>query len=186
MNKEVTRVVTPIGTVSFPYIFRPNTFDGKTEYCLTLLYPQSRKAELKKLKQLEIETAKAKWGKLPKDIKKYQSPFKDGNDKDLDKYPNYEDMICITAKSKFEPSLINQSREDILDEKEFYAGCQARVSVTAYAWEFMGKSGVSFGLQNVQKAGEGERIGGRVAASDDFDELESDSAGDAGLDDFDV
>ena len=54
------------------------------------------------------------------------------------------------------------------------SNCFARASVTVYPWEFQGKKGVSFNLCSVQKVSEGDKLGGRVDASDEFSELPSD------------
>ena len=52
---------------------------------------------------------------------------------------------------------------------EMYPGVIVRASVTAFAFDTDGNKGVSFGLNNLQKVRNGERIDGRVAAENEFD-----------------
>jgi hypothetical protein len=44
-----------------------------------------------------------------------------------------------------------------------------RASLRAFAYDTNGNKGVSFGLNNIQKLGEGQRLDGRKAATDEFD-----------------
>jgi hypothetical protein len=59
-----------------------------------------------------------------------------------------------------------------------YPGAQVRGSVSAFGYDYQGNKGVSFGLNNLQKLGEGERIDGRVAADAEFDVDMSESPAD--------
>ncbi len=60
---------------------------------------------------------------------------------------------------------------------DFYGGCYARATINPYHWEYMGKQGISFGLQNVQKLRDGESFGGRGSAENDFDACDVPAAG---------
>lgn len=192
MSKEV---ITPKFRVSFPHVFEPYTdkSTGKSNYMVTMLF--DKKADLSKLgeciKEAKQEGIKNKWGgKLPKNL---QSPFRNGDEKE---YDGYEDMVFCIAKSQGMPGVIDylkkiilspeekkrhQKNPEFLDtedasikdisEEEFYAGCYARASLTAYPWTYMGKNGVSFGLQNLQKMDDGEPFSGKTKAEDDFEAL---------------
>jgi Protein of unknown function (DUF2815) len=50
----------------------------------------------------------------------------------------------------------------------FYAGCYAMASVNPYAWRSGGNKGISFGLNNLCKVGDGTPLGGRKSAAEDF------------------
>ncbi|MNV25452.1 hypothetical protein D3C71_1165480 [compost metagenome] len=63
----------------------------------------------------------------------------------------------------------------MLDSTEVYSGCFGRVSLNFYAFDTKGNKGVAAGLNNVQKMSDGDYLGGRSSAEDDFDELEGDS-----------
>lgn len=58
----------------------------------------------------------------------------------------------------------------------FYAGARVRAAIVAFAYEYretaggpVMKRGVSFGLNNLQKLGDGPRLDGRKAAVDEFE-----------------
>ena len=171
--------MSPAFRVAFPSVFRPKEFNGKKKYQVCMLFDKGE--DLSVLKKLVKSCAEEKWGKMPKP---FHSPFRDGDEeKDLEKYPSFTNTIFVTASTNDSPDfpppqVIDQKRQPIIDESEFYAGCYARTILSVFAWEFQGKKGVSFNLGNVQKVKDGKRLGGRVDASDEFEELPSD-------DDFD-
>jgi len=99
--------------------------------------------------------------------------FRDGDEKsDLEGYPG---NIFVTASNKNKPQVIDQRKNHLTSEEAFYAGCYARASVIAFAYDNKGNKGVSFSLQNLQKVGDGESFTGRKAAQDEFDAVEDDS-----------
>jgi len=62
----------------------------------------------------------------------------------------------------------------ILDETEVYSGCYGRASVNFFPYSHKGNRGVACGLNNVQKLADGESLGGRSRAEDDFDAVYDD------------
>lgn len=76
------------------------------------------------------------------------------------------------------PGLIGAYNEDLLPT-DFYAGCTARVSGIMFGTEYSGKRFISTRLNNIQKAADGERIGGgtRPDAKSQFDPLQAAPAG---------
>jgi hypothetical protein len=80
----------------------------------------------------------------------------------------------ITFSSRYAPLVIARDKTEILDAEEVYGGCYARVSYTTYGYSAAGNEGVSFGLRALQKAKEGERLGGTRASADDFNDLGDD------------
>jgi hypothetical protein len=57
---------------------------------------------------------------------------------------------------------------EIIDPNEVYSGCYGRVSVTLYPYNTNGSKGIAYGLQNVQKLTDGDRLGGSSSAAADF------------------
>jgi hypothetical protein len=56
---------------------------------------------------------------------------------------------------------VDREGKDILDVKgEMYPGCKARMSISVYGYDSNGNKGVGLGLTVLQKAGDGERLGG--------------------------
>jgi hypothetical protein len=175
------RIQTPKFRVSFPHVFNPQISEdtGKESYNLVMLF--DAKEDLSEMKAIVKEAIKEKFGnKVPKNL---QLPFKDGNEKE---YDGYQDTIYASAKSKSRPGIVDGQLNPIIDENEFYAGCYARAKVTAYGWSYMGKNGISFGLQNLQKINDGEPFSGKVRAEDDFEALNTGSNNESVLDDFEI
>lgn len=57
-----------------------------------------------------------------------------------------------------------------MDQDEVYSGCYARVSINFYAFNTNGNKGIACGLNNLQKVRDGEPLGGRSSAENDFDD----------------
>lgn len=160
------KVMTPEGRVSFPAVFEPRAaVEGQIpKYSVVLLFPKT--TDLSALKAACTAAVKAKWGDKPP--KGLRSPFRDGDEKDLD---GYEGTIYINASAQDRPGLVDNRVQPIgPDRKEaFYAGCYARVMVRAFAYDKNGNKGVSFALQNIQKLKDGEPFGSKRKAEDDFE-----------------
>jgi len=174
MSNE-TKIVTPKFTTCFPAIFRPKEFNGKEKYQVTMVFKKG--SDLSALKELIKETAVESFGSA----KGVELPLKDGNKKDLEKYPIFENSVFVQAATQFQPGLVDQKRQPILDEADFYAGCEARAQISAYAWTYQKRKGISFNLINVQKMSDGEKLGGSKAVEDVFSDVESDSSSDDDL-----
>src|SRR4029079_14798169 len=140
------------------------------------LIPKRDKALIKQIEEA-IEEAKdygktAKWGgKIPRNLK---IAFQDGDDTDLDKYPENEAHYLLNCRSKKKVGLVDIDRQPILDASEVYAGCWAYLSVTSFAYDNESK-GVSFFLNNIMKARDDESFGGGSSSPDeDFADIEVD------------
>lgn len=166
------KVITPEFRVSFPAIHEPKAFNNQhAKYSLVALF--SKKTDITSVRKAADWAAVEKWGtdkkSWPKGIK---FPFHDGNEKQ--KMTGYKDHIFVSASSKQKVGLIDNSRQPILEPSEFYAGCYARASMIAFAYDVNGNKGVSFSLQNVQKTRDGIPFSGRKRAEDEFEEFKSD------------
>jgi hypothetical protein len=174
-EKSATKVVTPKARLSFPELFEPKAFENQAaKYSVQLLF--DKKADLGPLKAVVKKAIADKWGgNVPKGL---LLPFKDGNEKELD---GYENMIVVSASSKFKPQVVDQKLEPILTADDIYAGCYVRAAINAYGWEYKNakgqvmKRGVSFSLESVQKLAEGERFVKRPDAADTFDAVDDGS-----------
>ena len=159
--------------VRLTFTFLPDE-DGV--YRTSVLVPKRDKALIAQINEA-IEEAKeygktAKWGgKIPRNLK---IAFQDGDDTDLDKYPENEGHFLLNARSKKKVGLVDRDRQPILDPDEIYSGCWAHVSVTSFAYDNESK-GVSFFLNNIMKARDDERFGGGVSdPEEDFADVEDD------------
>lgn len=172
------KLMTPKFRVSFPNVFEAKQVNGqgKPKYGLTMLFNvaeiEKDPQELAKWKAMLAavkSTATEEWPKgLPKDLK---NPFRKGEEKE--QYDGYgAGVIFVNASTLTRPGVVDEGVRPIIKPEDFYGGCYARAMVNPYAWEFMGKQGVSFGLQNVQKVADGKPFGGRTNAEDDFNAVE--------------
>lgn len=159
--------------VRLTFTFLP---DDDGVFRTSILVPKKDKALIQQIEEA-IEEAKeygktAKWGgKIPRNLK---IAFQDGDDSDLDKYPENEGHYLLNARSKKKVGLVDIDRQPILDPEEIYSGCWAYVSVTSFAYDNESK-GVSFFLNNIMKARDDERFGGGGAtAEEDFAEVDTD------------
>ena len=164
-----TKVVT--GEVRFSYVnvFEPKSINGSDEkYSVSLLID---KRDTKTIEAIEraIEAAKqpgvAKFGgKIPPVIK---LPLRDGDTERPDD-ENYAGKMFVNANCKTKPGLIEKNGMEIIDTTEFYSGCYGKASVTFYAFNSNGNKGIACGLNNIMKTRDGEPLGGRSRAVDDF------------------
>jgi ssDNA-binding protein len=169
---ERVAVYTPPFRVSFPNVFRSSSYNGgEAKYSLVMLfYPanfnEAHKKAWREVGRIANEASIEKFKKPLKELPdNFRKPFRKGEEKaHLDGYG--EGCIFFTASSKQAPGVVDRNKATVL-EQDLYPGCWARASVTAFAYDNKGK-GVSFGLHNIQKLGEGESFSGRIAAEEDF------------------
>ncbi|CUO52840.1 Protein of uncharacterised function (DUF2815) [[Eubacterium] contortum] len=170
------KVIT--GTVRFSYlnVFRKSQLDDK--YSVTLLIPKDDKktviAVKKAIDQAKKEGIKEKWkGKEPKDL---WNPLRDGDEEKADEHPEYAGMYFLKAKSDSKPILLDEYKDEILDETELYSGCWGRANISFFAFDNNTK-GVSAGLNALQKKRDDQPFGGRVSldeARNGFDDDDDD------------
>lgn len=169
---ESTKVVT--GKVRFSYanVWEPKSInDGEEKYSVSLIIPKSDKKTVKSI-QKAVEAAKnagaSKFGgKIPSNLK---LPLRDG-DTDREDDENYEDCYFVNANSKTKPGIVDKAGRPIIDSTEFYSGCYGYASITFYAFNSNGNKGIACGLNNLMKTEDGEPLGGRSRAEDDFADL---------------
>lgn len=165
---------TPEFRVSFPNVFKPFAFEGQdAKYSVVMLFPKS--ADLGELQALAKKAVEEKWPDATKRAAvlanpKFKNPFRDGDTEKPDT-DGYAGMLFVTATSKQKPGVVDRNVQPIMSEDEFYAGCYAKASVTAYAYDKAGNVGVAFGLQNIMKIRDGEPFSGRRKPEDDFEPL---------------
>lgn len=179
-----TKVVTGKVRLSYVHIFEPfsNQPNQEPKYSCVILIPKSDKKTLAALKAAQNAAAEAgkasKFnGKIPANL---ATTLHDGDEEgDLDKNPEYEGHYYMSVSSKTRPGIVDRNVQPILDSSEVYSGCYARVSINCFAYNTQGNRGVSFGLNHVQKLEDGDYLGGRSKAEDDFDSLDDEDEGDS-------
>lgn len=171
-KKDIKKVMTPKFRVAFASVFNARSqenedgTESKPKYSLVMIFDEDE--DLAKMTKLAKQAAKDKWGdKIPRSAR--VNPFRDGGEKEDEGIEGFEEgMQFATASTFFRPGIVDKDREAIIDQDEFYSGCYARATVTAYAYEVKGNKGCSFGLMNIQKLKDGDQLSGRTSAEDDF------------------
>ena len=168
-------IITPVATLSYPHLFEPHAVDKDDEpkYQAALVFPAG--TDLTEMKRIAVACAKEKWGDKAEGMirnKKLRMPFRtDGEEKG---YP--EGSVFMNVRSKQRPGIVSRIPDPttgrpmpIADPDEIYPGVQVKASLGVFAYDVSGNKGVSFGLNNVQKWADGERLDHVVKAADEFD-----------------
>ena len=169
-QKSTTKVVTGVVRLSYANVWEPASINGGTpKYSVSLIIPKSDKKTIEAINaavDAAIKEGAVKFGgKIPnKAVLKL--PLRDGDIEREDEA--YKDSYFVNANSTTAPQIVDRSVQPILDRAEVYSGCYARVSVNFYAFNSNGNRGIACGLGNIQKVRDGEPLGGRTSAADDF------------------
>lgn len=169
-KNNTTKVVTGIVRLSYANIWEPASVNGGTpKYSVSLIIPKSDTktiAAINAAVDAAIKQGAAKFGgKIPNKAA-LKLPLRDGDTEREDEA--YRDSYFVNANSTTAPQIVDRAVQPILDRSEVYSGCYARVSVNFYAFNSNGNRGIACGLGNIQKIRDGEPLGGRTSAADDF------------------
>lgn len=96
-----------------------------------------------------------------------KTPLRDGDAERPDDEA-YADEYFINANSATAPGIVDADRNPILDRSEVYSGVYSHASINFYAFNSNGNKGIACGLNNLQKIKDGEPLGGKSRAEDDF------------------
>lgn len=183
--------ITPRFRVSYPSVFEARVAPGaaKAKFSISALFTDDPEVPagsctIADMKKAALQAAFDKFGNTDKTkaaIKsgKIKMPFLEPEE---GKFPEeYTLLLRFNSDERFKPGVVDHVRGKdggprvITDPDELYPGCWARASVRAFGYDRSGNRGVSFGLGNVQKLGEGERLDSRARATDEFGGLVDDN-----------
>lgn len=176
-NNSKTKVITGINTrLSYFHGWEPVSINGgEAKYSVSVLIPKTDKATIdaiSKAVDTAIEDGVAKFGGKKPNKAALKMPLRDG---DLERDDEaYKGHYFINANSKTAPQIVDKAVKPILDREEVYSGCYGRVSLNFYAFNSNGNKGVACGLGNIQKIKDGESLGNRTTAAEDFTTLDDD------------
>lgn len=168
MNTTTTKVIVPC-RFSYLHCWEPDSVNGgDPKYSVSAIVDKKDTKTINAIKAA-IEQAKkdsvSKWGgKIPANLK---LPLRDG---DIDRPDDeaYAGCYFFNANSRQAPQVVDAKVQPILDQNEVYSGCYGKISVTFYGYNSNGNRGIAAGLGNIQKLRDGESLGGRSNAADDF------------------
>ena len=174
-NEELMRINlnTPVGRLSYPHLFSPQTNDqGDERFKTAIFWPEG--TDLTEMQNAALTVAKARWGdEVVQLIRtgKVRWPFRnDAGDVKARGYPEGSTFVNMSAKNR--PGVVDANVADVIDPGEAYAGRDALINATAYTYDVSGNRGVTFGVNHVQILGDNERLDGRKAASEVFAAVE--------------
>lgn len=176
-----TKVITGVNTRwSYVNAWEPKSINGGApKYSVSLIIPKSDTKTIEKI-QAAIQAAydegqdKLKGnGKSVPALSVLKTPLCDGDAERPDDEA-YADSYFINANSGTAPGIVDADRQPILDRSEVYSGVYGRASINFYAFNSNGNKGIACGLNTLQKIKDGEPLGGKSRAEDDFDTEEDD------------
>lgn len=170
-NKEnSTKVVTGVVRLSYANVWEPVSINGsKPKYSVSLIIPKDDRATVDAINRAvenAIKDGAAKFGGKIPPRGSLKLPLRDGDTERDDEA--YKGSYFVNANSTTAPQIVDRQVQPILERGEVYSGCYARVSVNFYAFNSNGNRGVACGLGNIQKIRDGEPLGGKTSAADDF------------------
>jgi len=170
IQKNTTKVVTGIVRLSYANVWEAVSINGGTpKYSVSLIIPKNDTQTINDINEAIDNAIKAGIGKFGGKIPNKSAlklPLRDGDiERDDEAYKN---SFFINANSTSAPQIVDRSVKPILDRAEVYSGCYARVSINFYAFNSNGNRGIACGLGNIQKVDDGEPLGGKSSAADDF------------------
>lgn len=170
-----TKVITGVNTRwSYANVWDAKSINGGApKYSVSLIIPKDDTATVNKIKaaiQAAYDEGESKLkgnGRTVPALKAIKTPLRDG---DLERPDDaaYANSYFINANSSTAPGIVDADRQPILERSEVYSGVYGRASVNFYAFNTNGNKGIAVGLNNLQKIRDGEPLGGKSRAEDDF------------------
>ena len=170
-----TKVITGVNTRwSYVNAWEPKSINGGApKYSVSLIIPKSdTKAAIQAAYDEGQDKLKGNGKSVPA-LSVLKTPLRDGDAERPDDEA-YADSYFINANSGTAPGIVDADRQPILDRSEVYSGVYGRASINFYAFNSNGNKGIACGLNTLQKIKDGEPLGGKSRAEDDFDTEEDD------------
>lgn len=170
-----TKVITGVKTRwSYANVWEPKSINGGApKYSVSLIIPKSDTKTVTAVKnaiQAAYDEGQSKLKGSSKSVPALSSiknPLRDGDIERPDDEA-YKDSYFINANSATAPGIVDAARQPILERSEVYSGVYGRASINFYAFNSNGNKGIACGLNNLQKISDGEPLGGKTRAEDDF------------------
>ncbi|ARP51075.1 DUF2815 family protein [Caproicibacterium sp. XB2] len=170
-----TKVITgPDTRWSYANVWDAKSINGGTpKFSVSLIIPKKDTVTVNKIKaaiQAAYEEGESKLkgnSKSVPPLAAIKTPMRDGDVERPDD-PAYANSYFINANSTTAPGIVDADRQPILERSEVYSGVYGRASISMYSFNTNGNKGIACGLNNLQKIRDGEPLGSRSRAEDDF------------------
>ena len=174
-NSNPMKVVTGVNTRwSYVNAWEAKSINGGTpKFSVSLIIPKSDTKTVAKIKAAIEAAYKEGEAKLKVNsrtvpaLSAIKTPLRDGDAERPDD-PAYANSYFMNANSNTAPGIVDADCQPILDRSEVYSGVYGRASVNFYAFNSNGNRGIACSLNNLQKIRDGEHLGGKSSAEDDF------------------
>ena len=170
-----TKVITGLNTRwSYANVWEAKSINGGTpKFSVSLIIPKDDTVTVNKIKaaiQSAYEEGQSKLkgsGKTVPALSVLKTPLRDG---DLERPDDeaYAGCYFINANSASAPGIVDADRQPVMHRSEVYSGVYGRASINFYAFNSNGNKGIACGLNTLQKIKDGEPLGGKSRAEDDF------------------
>ena len=174
MNNPTKVITGPETRWSYANVWDPKSVNGgKPKYSVSLIIKKSDKKTLDKVKaaiKAAYDEGQSKLkgnGKTVPALSAIKTPLRDGDTERPDDAA-YANSYFINATSSTAPGIVDADRQAIINRSEVYSGVYGRASINFYAFNINGNRGIACGLNNLQKIRDGEPLGGKSSAEDDF------------------
>lgn len=173
-NNPMKVITGPNTRWSYANVWEPKSINGGApKYSVSLIIPKSDKTTVDKINaaiKAAYEEGQSKLkgnGRSVPALSAIKTPLRDG---DLERPDDeaYANSYFINANSSSAPGIVDADRNTIIDRSEVYSGVYGRASISLYAFNSNGNKGIACGLNNLQKIRDGEPLGGKSRAEDDF------------------
>ena len=170
-----TKVITGAKTRwSYANVWQAKSINGGSpKFSVSLIIPKSDTVTVEKIRaaiKAAYEEGESKLrgnGRTVPPLYSIKNPLRDG-DRERPDDEAYRGCWFINANSATAPGIVDADRQPILDTSEVYSGVYGRASINFYAFNSNGNKGIACGLNNLQKIADGEPLGGKSRAEDDF------------------
>lgn len=175
MTKNPMKVITGKDTRwSYANVWEPKSINGGVpKFSVSLIIPKSDKKTIEAIKKAIQAAYKEGEAKLKGNsrsvppLETIKTPLRDGDTERPDDEA-YANSFFLNANSTTQPGIVDANVQPILTRSEVYSGVYGRASINFYAFNSNGNRGIACGLNNLQKIRDGEPLGSRTSAEDDF------------------
>ena len=174
VNNPMKVITGPDTRWSYANVWEAKSINGGTpKFSVSLIIPKSDTVTIAKIKaaiEAAYKEGEAKLkgnGRSVPALSVLKTPLRDGDTERPDDEA-YANAYFVNANSTTAPGIVDADRQLILDRSEVYSGVYGRASINFYAFNSNGNKGSACGLNNLQKIRDGEPLGGKSRAEDDF------------------
>jgi hypothetical protein len=174
VNNPMKVITGPDTRWSYANVWEAKSINGGTpKFSVSLIIPKSDTVTIAKIKaaiEAAYKEGEAKLkgnGRSVPALSVLKTPLRDGDTERPDDEA-YANAYFVNANSTTAPGIVDADRQLILDRSEVYSGVYGRASINFYAFNSNGNKGIACGLNNLQKIRDGEPLGGKSRAEDDF------------------